>query len=454
MTSTRPAEPSASVLRLGVAAGVGTSLELYDFTIYGTAAALVFGDVFFKTGDAWLGTFLSLATFAAGFVMAPLGAAVFGWIGDRKGRRTALSAAFLLMGLATLGMGVLPSYAVIGVAAPLMLVTLRLLHGVARGGESAGAAVLAIEHAPAHRRGVYGSFVALGSPIGTIMANFAFAMVLFLPDDDVRDWGWRLPFLAGGLVLLLGLWVRRGVAESPVFQQMVADEEHDNRSKRPLLDVIKSDWRRIGLTAGINLGLTATTYTLVTFMLSYATASAPEGLGLPRQAIVNGSLLGLACHAVLNITAAWLSDRIGRKPVMLAGVLLSLGGALAMFPIASAGTVAAVNTAVVLGFAATGVLFGPMYTYFSEVYPREKRQSGVGLGYHLGAVLGGGITPMIANRIIATTGNPLNVGYYLAVLLTLSLLCLLALPETAPARLSRRASRGGTEASANVDPLG
>ncbi|MER6987820.1 MFS transporter [Saccharopolyspora hirsuta] len=447
MTSTRSAERSSSVLRVGVAAGVGTSLELYDFTIYGTAAALVFGDVFFKTGDAWLGTFLSLSTFAAGFVMAPLGAAVFGWIGDRKGRRTALSAAFLLMGLATLGMGVLPSYAVLGVAAPLLLVTLRLLHGVARGGESAGAAVLAIEHAPVHRRGVYGSFVALGSPIGTIMANFAFALVLFLPDDDVRDWGWRLPFLAGGLVLLLGLWVRKGVAESPVFRTMVADEEHDSRSKQPLLDVIRSDWRRIGLTAGINIGLTATTFTLVTFMLSYATASAPEGLGLPRQAIVNGSLLGLACHAVLNITSAWLSDRIGRKPVMLTGVLLSLTAALVLFPISSAGTVAAVNTAVVLGFAGTGVLFGPMYTYFSEVYPREKRQSGVGLGYHLGAVLGGGITPMIANRIIATTGNPLNVGYYLAALLTLSLVCLLALPETAPARLARRAARTGASAS-------
>ncbi|KAA5828446.1 MHS family MFS transporter [Saccharopolyspora hirsuta] len=446
MTSTRSAERSSSVLRVGVAAGVGTSLELYDFTIYGTAAALVFGDVFFKTGDAWLGTFLSLSTFAAGFVMAPLGAAVFGWIGDRKGRRTALSAAFLLMGLATLGMGVLPSYAVLGVAAPLLLVTLRLLHGVARGGESAGAAVLAIEHAPVHRRGVYGSFVALGSPIGTIMANFAFALVLFLPDDDVRDWGWRLPFLAGGLVLLLGLWVRKGVAESPVFRTMVADEEHDSRSKQPLLDVIRSDWRRIGLTAGINIGLTATTFTLVTFMLSYATASAPEGLGLPRQAIVNGSLLGLACHAVLNITSAWLSDRIGRKPVMLTGVLLSLTAALVLFPISSAGTVAAVNTAVVLGFAGTGVLFGPMYTYFSEVYPREKRQSGVGLGYHLGAVLGGGITPMIANRIIATTGNPLNVGYYLAALLTLSLVCLLALPETAPARLAKRAARTGASA--------
>ncbi|MER5390313.1 MFS transporter [Saccharopolyspora sp. NPDC002686] len=449
MTSThRSAEQHSDVLRVGVAAGVGTSLELYDFTIYGTAAALVFGDVFFKTGDAWLGTFLSLTTFAAGFLMAPLGAALFGWIGDRKGRRTALTGAFLLMGLATLGMGVLPSYAAIGVSAPIMLVTLRLLHGVARGGENAGAAVLAIEHAPERSRGLYGSFVALGSPIGTILANIAFALVLFLPDEDVRDWGWRLPFLVGGLVLAVGLWVRRGVAESPVFQKMVADESHDGRSRQPLRDVIKTHWRLILQTAGINIGLTATTFTLVTFMLSYATAGAPEGLGLPRQEIVNGSLLGLACHAILNLVSAWLSDRIGRKPVMLAGVLLSLAAALTMFPIASGGTVAAVNTAVVLGFSATGVLFGPLYTTFAEAYPREKRQSGVGIGYHLGAVLGGGITPMIANRIIAGTGDPLNVGYYLAALLTLSLLCLLPLPETAPARLAKRAKPVGEEADA------
>ncbi|WP_336156614.1 MFS transporter [Amycolatopsis sp. VC5-11] len=419
------------VLRLGFAAGVGTSLEMYDFSIYGTAAALVFGSVFFKTGNAWFGTFMSLATFAIGFVMAPLGAALFGWIGDRRGRRTALYAAFLLMGIATLGMGVLPPYAVIGIAAPLLLVGLRLLHGAARGGESAGAAVFAVEHAPEKRRGLYGSFVALGSPIGVVLANLAFALVLLLPNDDIMNWGWRLPFLAGGIVLAIGIWVRRGVSESPEFEKMAAAE---TRAKKPLADVLRSNWRRLLLIAGANLGLTACTFALVTFMLSYATAAAPEGLGLPRAPIVTISTITLLCHAAANVGSAWLSDRIGRKPVMVTGAVLSIIAALVMFPIASAGTISSVFVALLLGFAATGILFGPMYTWFAELFPREQRQSGLGVGYHVGAVLGGGLSPMIANRIVAATGDALAVGYYLAALLVLSLVCLLILPETAPAR--------------------
>ncbi|MEV8225657.1 MFS transporter [Streptomyces sp. NPDC079167] len=438
MASSRVAAPSPSVLRIGMAAGVGTSLEFYDFAIYGTAAALVFGDVFFKTGDAWFGTFMSLATFAIGFVMAPLGAALFGSIGDRRGRKVALLGAFVLMGAATLGMGVLPSYAAIGIAAPVMLVLLRLCHGLARGGENAGAAVFAIEHAPAERRGLYGSFVAIGSPVGVILANVAFALVLLLPDRSVTDWGWRIPFLMGGLVVLVGLWIRKGVTESPEFEDMAQADGNDRGPARmPLKEVLRTNWKRVALTAGVNIGLNASTFALATFMLSYATADAPEGLGLPRQPIVNGSLIALVCHALTNVGSAWLSDRVGRKPVMITGAVLSLASALFMFHVTASGTVAAVNTAVIVGFTVTGVLFGPMYTYFAELYPREQRQSGVGVGFHVGAVLGGGISPMIANRIISSSGNALNVGYYLAALLVVSLLCLFALPETSPARLRR-----------------
>lgn len=438
MATPRDASHSPSVLRIGLAAGVGTSLEFYDFAIYGTAAALVFGDVFFKTGDAWFGTFMSLATFAIGFLMAPLGAALFGSLGDRRGRKVALLGAFVLMGLATLGMGLLPSYATVGIAAPVLLVLLRLCHGLARGGENAGAAVFAIEHAPVGRRGLYGSFVAIGSPVGTILANVAFALVLLLPEDDVTGWGWRIPFLVGGLVVVVGLWIRKGVAESPDSEEMAAaDAVEGGPARMPLKEVLRTNWRRLALTAGVNIGLNASTFALATFMLSYATADAPMGLGLPRQPVVNGSLIALLCHAALNVLSAWLSDRLGRKPVMITGALLSLASALAMFHITAAGTVTAVNTAVIIGFSATGLLFGPMYTYFAELYPREQRQSGLGVGFHIGAVLGGGISPMIANRITSATGDALNVGYYLAALLVVSLVCLLALPETAPARLRR-----------------
>jgi MFS family permease len=445
MTNPPPAPKSASSLRIGIAAGVGTALEFYDFAIYGAAAALVFSDVFFTTGNAWFGTFLSLATFALGFIAAPVGAVVFGWIGDRHGRRTAMIGAFLLMGVSTLVIGLLPSYASIGVVAPVMVVILRIFHGAARGGENVGAAVFAIEHAPAHRRGLYGSFVAVGSPIGNLLANVAFALVLFLPPESLTSWGWRIPFLAGGLVIVLGLWVRKGVAESPVFQEM-AEGGADRREKAPLVAVFRHSWRRVLLAAGINIGLTGTTYTLAVFMLSYATAASPQGLDLPRGPIVNGSLIALVCHAALNIASAALSDRIGRKPVMLVGAALSICAVLAMFPIASAGSVLAVNSAVILAFAASGVLFGPLYTFLAEQFPGNQRQSGAGVGYHLGAVLGGGITPMIANRIIATTGEAGNVGYYLAALLAISVVCIAVMPESAPVRMSARTPCGAPAA--------
>jgi MFS family permease len=434
MTPPLPATKSTSALRIGLAASVGTALEFYDFAIYGTAAALVFNDIFFTTGNAWFGTFMSLATFAIGFVAAPAGAAVFGWLGDRHGRRIALIGAFFLMGLATLAIGVLPSYAAIGITAPILVVVLRIFHGAARGGENTGAAVFAIEHAPAHQRGLYGSFVAVGSPIGNILANLTFALVLFLPAATVTSWGWRIPFLIGGLVLVIGLWVRKGVAESPVFEEM-ANKEDDKREKTPIVAVLRTNWRRVLLAAGVNLGLTATTFTLAVFMLSYATAPAPNGLGLPRGPVVNGALIALLCHAVLNVVSAWISDRVGRKPVMLVGAALSIIAVLTMFHVAAAGTVAAVTTATILTFAASGILFGPLYTFFAEQFPGNQRQSGAGIGYHVGAVLGGGITPMIANRIIASTGSALNVGYYLAALLALSFVCICVLPETAPARL-------------------
>ncbi|GAA0448707.1 MFS transporter [Streptomyces olivaceiscleroticus] len=432
-----PPPARSGIVRVAIASGVGTSLEFYDFAIYGTATTLVLTDTFFMTDDAWFGTFLGLATFAIGFLMAPLGAAGFGWLGDRYGRRFALLLTFIGMGAATVLMGVLPTYAQIGVAAPLLLVILRMAHGLFRGGETGGAAALAIEHAPDEKRARYGVFVALGSPFGTILANLAFAAVLFLPDSSVESWGWRLPFLAGGIAIVLGIWIRRGVAESPVFQQMVREEGQTLKDRRPVADVFRSNWRRVLLAAGVNVGLNSCTFALVTFMVSYATSAAPNGLGLPRQEVVNASTLGLLVHAAGNVLGAWASDRFGRRPVMLAGVLGSLVAVLVIFPLAGVGTIGAFAAALMLGFATTGLIFGPMYTFFTELFPRDQRQSGMGIAFHLGAVLGGGISPLIANRIIAATGNAVNVGYYLAGACVLSALCLMALPETAPRALRR-----------------
>ncbi|MET8469033.1 MFS transporter [Streptomyces sp. NPDC006422] len=436
--ATSPPPARSGLARIAVASGVGTSLEFYDFAIYGTATTLVLTDTFFRTDDAWFGTFLGLATFAIGFLMAPLGAAGFGWVGDRYGRRFALLLTFIGMGAATVLMGVLPTYAQIGVAAPLLLVVLRMCHGLFRGGETGGAAALAIEHAPDEKRARYGVFVALGSPFGTILANLAFAAVLFLPESSVESWGWRLPFLAGGIAIVIGIWIRRGVAESPVFRQMVREEGEALKDRRPVVDVLRSNWRRVLLAAGVNIGLNSCTFALVTFMMSYATSAAPDGLGLPRQEVVNASTLGLLVHAASNVVGAWASDRFGRRPVMFTGALSSLLAVLVIFPLAGVGTMGALTGALCLGFATTGLLFGPMYTFFTELFPRDQRQTGMGIAFHLGAVLGGGISPLVANRIIASTGDALNVGYYLAGACALSVVCLWALPETAPRVVGRK----------------
>lgn len=444
----------SSSVRVAFVAGVGTSLEFYDFAIYGTAAALVFGEIFFQTGDAWFGTFVSLATFALGFLMAPVGAVLFGWLGDRRGRRVALLGSFFVMGISTVLMGLLPTYAAIGITAPFLLVFLRLFHGAARGGENQSAAVFAVEHAPERRRGLFGSFVAIGSPIGAIMANGIFALVLLLPDEAVMSWGWRIPFLLGGVVLVVGLWARLGVDETPAFREMKKQKEaaesvatesetaeplgSEPLAAAPLAAAVRTNWRRIALLAGVNVGLNASTFTLATFMLSFASAAAPQGLGLPRGPVLLGTLVGLAGHAVFNILAAMASDRWGRRPVMFVGAVLSLISALSIFHIAAAGTVTSLNVAVIIGLCSTGVLFGPLYTFFTELFPTSQRTTGVGIGYHVGAVLGGGIAPLVANRIIATTGEPLNVGYYLACLLVVTILCLRALPETAPVRVRRQ----------------
>lgn len=432
LTSTK-----GGVARLAFASGVGTSLEFYDFAIYGTATALVFTDTFFRTDNPWFSTFMGLATFAIGFLMAPVGAVLFGWVGDRYGRKSALLMTFIGMGVATMVMGMLPTYAQIGVAAPIMLVLLRMVHGLCRGGETGGAAVLAIEHAPDDKRARYGVFVALGSPIGSILANLAFAAVLLLPAASVESWGWRIPFLIGGVVLFLGIWIRRGVSESPVFQRMMREEGETLKNQLPVLAVLKTNWRRVVLAAGVNIGLNSSTFALAIFMLSYATAAAPEGLGLPRQPIVNASIAALVMHAVANVLSAWAADRLGRRPVMMVGAAGSIASALVIFHLAEAGSVAGVAAAMIIGFTTTGILFGPMYTFFTELFPRDQRQSGMGVSFHVGAVLGGGISPLIANRIMAGTGEATYVGFYLAATCALSLICLCLLPETAPRALAR-----------------
>ncbi|WP_055474435.1 MFS transporter [Gordonia sp. HS-NH1] len=433
-----PSAPSAApprrerTTRVAVASGVGTIMEFYDFAIYGTATALVFNKIFFNVDDPWFGTFLGFATFAVGFVMAPIGALIFGHFGDRFGRRKALTAAFLLMGGSTLAMGVLPDYQAIGIVAPIILIFLRMVHGISRGGEIGGAALLAAEHAPAHRRGLYGCFVTLGSPVGGILANLSFALVLLMPMEQVLAWGWRIPFLIGGVVLAIGVWTRSRVSETPDFVESKRAEENSP----PAFAVLRQNWRRVALAAGINVGQNCYAFLLFTFMLSFLTETDP-GRGFERSPVVLGSTLALACHAATVVLGSHLSDRLGRKTVIGFGMVTSLLFAPILFWVTASGSLAACITVISIGFALTGFVYGPMLTTFAELFPITQRYSGIGIGFQVGAVLGGGLAPMIANRIVSATGSVIPVGIYAAALMAISLCCLMVIRETAPALAGR-----------------
>ncbi|TNM37484.1 MHS family MFS transporter [Nocardioides albidus] len=448
LASSPPSPTPTQTRRLAIGAGAGTSLEFFDFSIYTVASALIFPQIFFSGDtDPWFASFMSLATYTLGYVVAPLGAIVMGWYGDKHGRRKAMLITFFLMGTATVLMGLLPTYSSIGIAAPVLLVLLRLVHGFSRGGELGGASVLAVEHAPPTQRAAYGAFVALGSPFGAALANLSFVLVFYLPAETVTSWAWRIPFLFGAAVLVIGIWARKRLEESPVFEALKADRAEVHIAKVPVWNVLRDNWRRLALAAGANMGLNAVMFVLAGFMLSYAASPSPKGLGLEIKSVLWCTLPGLLVHAVTVVAGARLSDRLGRKPVMLTATVAIAIYMLFLFPIAEAGSLASWTIAIGIGFALTGFLFGPLLTYLTELFTPEQRQSGAGIAYQIGAVLGGGLSPSIANRLIEWTGQPSSVGYYLAGGLCVTLVCLLLLPETAPVKSGgQRVRQTGPEA--------
>ncbi|MFI6322519.1 MFS transporter [Nonomuraea sp. NPDC050556] len=383
---------------------VGTAIEFYDFFIYGTAAALVFSTVFFAE-DNPLGAY---ATFAVAFLSRPLGSAIFGHWGDRAGRKSTLVVSLLLMGGSTVAIGVLPGYAAIGVAAPILLTLLRFTQGIGLGGEWGGAALLAAEYAPEGRRGRYAVFPQLGPPAGFLLANGAFLAIMAVMDEaDFRAWGWRLPFLASLVLVLVGLYVRLRIAETPVFLAATA------RARVPLREL---PWGRVLLGAGAMVIAYTLFYVATTYCLSYGTAI----LGVPKQRMLALIMLGVVFMAAGTVVSARLSDRFGRRRTLIAGTLLAIavGPFIVWLPV---GPVAALGV--------MGLVYGPMGAYLPELFRTECRYSGASVSYALGGVLGGAVPPLIATLLGA------GVGWYVCAMAVLSLLCLLALPETADLRL-------------------
>ena len=411
--------------RVALASFVGTAIEWYDFFIYGTAAALVFGQLFFPPNEnPLLVTLAAFATYAVGFAARPIGGVVFGHFGDRVGRKSMLVITIFMMGLATFLIGLLPTYAQVGIWAPVLLVVLRLIQGFSVGGEWGGAALMTVEHAPEGRRGYYGSWTMAASPAGAMLATGAFALVSGLPDEQFLAWGWRVPFLLSIILVGVGLFIRLRILESPAFERI---KETGTEARLPVVEAVREHPRSVLLAAGMNLGFNAFIFVLFTFMLSYATTQ----LGLARGVVLNATVVGGAVQVVSVLAFSALSDRVGRRPVMLAGAAFLALYAFPLFWLVNTGSPAAIFLAIAIGFLGSAAIFGPMAAFISESFGTRVRYSGASLGYQMGAVLGGGLSPFIATALLAWSGGASwSVSAYLVLVALVSFVSVYLLAET------------------------
>jgi metabolite-proton symporter len=414
-----------SILQVAIASFIGTSIEWYDFFLYGTAAALVFGKLFFPETDPLTGTLLAFATFSVGFVARPVGGIIFGHYGDRIGRKAMLVLSLLMMGVATFLIGAMPTYASIGVWAPILLVVLRLVQGLAVGGEWGGAVLMAVEHAPKGKRGFYGSFPQMGVPAGLLLSTgLLLVLSQVLTDAEFLAWGWRIPFLLSAVLVLVGLFIRLRVLETPAFSKVKASH---SEARLPVLDVIRHHPGTLALAIGSFIVVNGVFYLLITFILSYGTAT----LGLSRNVILNGVLLSsLVLFAGLPAFAA-LSDRVGRRPVYIGGAAAM---ALLSFPfwwLVDTKQPAMITAALILGQLSMAAMYGPQAAFFSELFGTRVRYSGASLGYQLAAVLGGGLSPFIATALLLEfNGASWPIAAYMLLLALISVLSVCLATET------------------------
>ena len=390
-------EGQTSHVKVATASLIGTAIEWYDFFLYGTAAALIFNKLFFPTFDPMVGTLLAFATYALGFVARPLGGLVFGHYGDKIGRKTMLYLTLLIMGTATAIIGILPTYETLGVWAAILLVTCRLIQGFGLGGEWGGAVLMAVEHAPENRRGFYGSWPQLGAPLGLVLGTLVFSVFSSLMSDaQFNAWGWRLPFLFSIILVVVGLWIRMTIAESPEFQKIKAERQE---VKMPIIDAIRLHPMNILLAMGARFAENGFFYIFATFTLAYAT----QALGMNRQDILNGVLIAAAIETFTIPAFGALSDHLGRRPVYIFGAIFS---ALMSFPLFwLLGTKVAVLAwiAIALGLAVGhAAMYGPQASFLSELFGTKVRYSGVSLGYNLASIFAGALSPLIATWLMVT----------------------------------------------------
>ncbi|OBJ85787.1 MFS transporter [Mycobacterium gordonae] len=420
--------------RVALACLVGSAVEYYDFFIYGTAAALVFPTVFYPNLSPAMATVASMGTFATAFLSRPLGAAVFGHFGDRLGRKRTLVATLLIMALSTVTVGLVPGSATVGAAAPLILITLRLLQGFAVGGEWAGSALLSAETAPAGQRGRYGMFTVIGGGIALLLTSLTFLGVNFTIGEGssaFMTWGWRIPFLFSGILIAIALYVRLNIKETPVFAQRVTETV---TATTPFAEVLRLQRREIALAAGCVLGC----FGLVYLASTYLTAYAHTHLGYSRNVILLiGALGGLTCIASAMLTSV-LCDRFGRRRVILVCWSVGVPWALLVMPLIDSGSVTMFAVAIAGLFAVDGAVFGPVTSFVPELFPTRYRYTGTALSINLAGVLGGAVPPLIAGPLLSDYGS-WAIGLMMATLALISLASTYLLPETNGAVLAEPA---------------
>jgi MHS family shikimate/dehydroshikimate transporter-like MFS transporter len=421
-----------SIWKIGVASLIGTTIEWYDFFLYGAAAALVFNVLFFPTGDPVVGTLAAFATFAVGFFARPVGGIVAGHFGDRIGRKIMLVLTLTLMGIATFLIGLLPSYAAVGIWAPILLVTLRFLQGFAVGGEWGGAVLMILEHAPENRRGFYASWPQMGIPAGIVLSLAAFAVVSALVPEQEQflSWGWRLPFLISIILVAVGLYIRLRILETPAFTRV---RESGTISRMPVIDVLRTYPKNVLLATGSYLGFNVSVYILITFLLSYATVQ----LELPRGAILNSVVIGAALMIFSIPVFGALSDRFGRRPVFMAGTVFMALFSFPFFWLVDTRVPGIITLAVAVAFFGLAVIYGPLAAFFSELFDTRVRYSGASLGYQFGSVFGGGLAPFIATALMSWAGGQSwPVALYMLVMFIISLVSIYFLAETYKSELA------------------
>ncbi|AKA23480.1 MFS transporter [Pseudomonas chlororaphis] len=420
-------KPSASPQprRAAAAAFIGTMIEWYDFYIYATAAALVFGALFFPSDDKLFSTMAAFGTFAVGFFARPLGGIVFGHIGDRIGRKKSLVITLLMMGVVTVCIGLLPTYAQIGAAAPVLLILLRIVQGIAVGGEWGGAVLMAGEHAPRGRRNFFASFAQLGSPAGLILSLLAFSAVTRLPEDDLMSWGWRLPFLASALLLVVGLAIRLGVNESPEF---IASREQAAKAARkeqaPVMEVLRSAWRPLLLCIGANTLGIAGVYFTNTFMIAYST----QQLGLPRSLILECLFVVAIIQFCIQPLAAWTAEKLGATRFLCLVSLLAMASPYPMFVLVSSGQAPLIILGIALAVVCMASFYAVIAGYVSGMFDTRVRYTAISLAYQVCGAVAGGLTPLIGTWLAHRfAGQWWPMALFYSLIAAVSLLCVLAL---------------------------